>query len=253
MPFLVNLAMPAAIQARLGPLAAGGGPAPSGAPAAESGGLAELAAALGTPAVAGLPIPPAGGSGGDVRILGIHHDQQGQRSQDFAAAVLSSREMIFPDWPVRGPRTTDWELNHIRRNCGGPLAWHTKWRMEWKLDTVSDCCRYREFFCGVLETMVCYDQTKEPNLAAADLVCGQLQLIEEQQYEDSVAAGAEKEGKTNKVVAGTETYIVMGTQATRSVVCVFPALTEWLAGQLRAEAAVAKERREAREERASRR
>jgi len=125
--------------------------------------------------------------------------------------------------------------------------------MEWKLDTVSDRCRYREFFCRVLETMVCHDQTKEPNLAAAELTCGQLQLIEEQQYDDSAATGAKKDGKTVKVTADTGTYIVMGTQATRSVVCVFPALTEWLAEQLRAEAAVAKGRRKAREERALRR
>jgi len=89
-------------------------------------------------------------------------------------------------------------------------------------------------------------------LAAAELVCRQLQLIEEQQYEDSAAAGAKKDGKTDKAAADTETSIFMGTQATRSGICVCPALTEWLAEQLRAEAAVAKERRKAREERALR-
>ena len=132
------------------------------------------------------------------------------------------------------------------------MAWHTKWRTEWGLDTKSDRCRHHEFFCRALETMVRYDQTNAPKLAAVELICRQVQHIEEQQCEDSAAAGTKKDGKADKVAADTETSIFMGTRAARSGICVCPALTEWVAEQLRAEVAVAKERRQAREERALR-
>jgi len=132
------------------------------------------------------------------------------------------------------------------------MAWHTKWRTEWELDTMSDRCRLHEFFCGVLETMVRYDQTHAPNLAVAELICRQLQYIEEQQYEDSAAAGTKKVGKTDKVATDTETSIFMGTRAMHSGIYVWPEFTEWLAEQPRADATVAKERRQAREERALR-
>ena len=132
------------------------------------------------------------------------------------------------------------------------MAWHTEWRTEWELETMSDRCRHHEFFCRVLETMVCYDQTNAPNLAAAELIYQQLRLIEEQQCEDSAAAGTKKDGKTDKVAADSETSVFMGTRAARSGISACPALTEWFAEQPRAEAAVATERRKAREERALR-
>ena len=211
-------------------------------------------------ALGGAPAAPAGvpaaaavvgtGPGGDARMLNVQYDARGQRYHDYMDAVLSNGSQAFPDWPVRGPRTTEWCLEHIKKNCGGPMAWHTKWRTEWKVDVNSANCRQHEFLCRVLETAVCYDQVNTSNLACMELLCRQIQLIEEQQYE-AMFSGKDKD-KGGKMEKDVETSLFFGTQATRGGVCICPALTEWLAKQLQAEAAVSKERRKAREERALR-
>ena len=69
----------------------------------------------------------------------------------------------------------------------------------------------------------------------------QLQLCEERYKDKIVSSRALGSG-------GEEQFFFTGMQATRGIM-VAPALSEWIAKQLSAESAIAKERRKAREER----
>ena len=84
----------------------------------------------------------------------------------------------------------------------------------------------------------------------------QLQLLEERVYEAELTAPSSKKGqgsgKLQSAYEVVESGLFLGTTETKGNLCICPALSEWISEQLKAEAAVAKERRKAREERAAR-
>ncbi|CAK0796664.1 unnamed protein product, partial [Prorocentrum cordatum] len=166
------------------------------------------------------------------------------------------------DWPITGPRTTQRCLDH----AGGPLAWHSKWKAEARLRDSDAICQQHALNCRLLETATCYDQPITAELAAFELVCRQAQLIEERHYENTVSAQVAAEDRKDKkkgfgaseslfaseAKRASEAKHDMGAAASKGNLCISPALAEFIAEQLKAEAAVAKGRRKAREERAAR-
>lgn len=98
-----------------------------------------------------------------------------------------------------------------------------------------------EAWSKVLQTMVCYDQVDVLNLASAELVCRQLQLLEGRVYQSSDNAATS--------AIAEESSLYMGTSTAHGAVLVAPELKGWIAGELAREASVLKERRKAREER----
>eukprot|EP00959_Pyramimonas_sp_CCMP1952_P269696 5638374-Pyramimonas_sp.AAC.1 len=137
----------------------------------------------------------------------------------------------------------------MRRNAGGTLAWHSKLEAEARLPDSESICQQHEMNCRLLETGSCYDQVNCSELAAFELICRQIQLIEERHYEDAVSAQA---SITSERLLAAEADHYMGASASKGNLCIAPALIEFIAEQLKAEAAIAKERRDAREERAAR-
>eukprot|EP00959_Pyramimonas_sp_CCMP1952_P158372 3312087-Pyramimonas_sp.AAC.1 len=83
----------------------------------------------------------------------------------------------------------------MRRNAGGPLAWHSKWKAEAMLRDTDSTCQQHEMNCRLLELGSCYDQINCAELASNELICRQIQLIEERHYEDTVTAQAAAEDK----------------------------------------------------------
>ncbi|CAK0849408.1 unnamed protein product [Prorocentrum cordatum] len=159
---------------------------------------------------------------------------------DFATAARDSTTTPRDDWPTQGPRTTQWCLDHMRRNAGGPLAWPSKWKAE---------ARPRDS-----------DSLNTAELAAFELARRHSQLIEERHYEDTLSAQVaaeekkdEKEGfGVSESLLASEAEHYMGVAASKGNLCISRALAEFIAEQLKAGVAVAKERRKAREERAAR-
>ena len=167
-------------------------------------------------------------------------DAQGVRYIDFRAAVIRMRELPWGDWPLKGPRTLLWVLNFICRNGGTPIGRHTKWKAEAYLDEEDPGVDVHLLRCRLLEHSVVHDQTHATNLASMELVGRTLQTQEEL-YRDRFQPSSEH---------GSDAALLSGAQDAGGSICVAPALRDWLAAEKTREAAIAKERRKAREERA---
>ena len=102
-----------------------------------------------------------------------------------------------------------------------------------------------------------FDQLKVTELAAFEVVARQLQLLEERVYETRRPTVPTPKAKAAANSAGaaasaTESGCFSGSGLSKANLCIAPKLLEYVADQMKAEAAVAKERRKAREERALR-
>ena len=253
-------AAPAAGAAAVPPmLAAPGGALAPPAPAAAAA-AAVPAAAAGAGAVAAAPAvaPPQGAAAAvrDLRCQVIHVNAAGQRWRDFADGVALSSSTLWTDFPVRGPRSALWVGEHMRRHTNSPMAWHTKFLAEWGLSQDDPLSVEHALLCKILELAVCYDQVNLGELAHLELAARRLQLVEEKVMERALAASANKgkdkdKGKTS-FDDRIESDLFLGAGESRGNICVCPALRQWIAEEMKAEAAVAKERRKAREERAAR-
>ncbi len=96
-----------------------------------------------------------------------------------------------------------------------------------------------EQICKLLQVGATFDQLDMCNVTMVELLCRELQMIEEK-YADRLRSQHEM---------SEEAHLLLGTRSSRGNVCMDPALREWISSELRDEAAIAKERRKAREER----
>jgi hypothetical protein len=252
------------------PGAAGGGvamvPGPmlGGAPAPIAlGGLGVMGGNVGGAGIGGLVGPaPGGGAAGlaaalaalaaqaparqqavvdDARTLPIHFGDDSHRHRDFREAITLCQKSEFDDWPIKGPRTTPWLTRMLSEGSSTPLNHHAKFIAFFKLSPGDPVALQHEAWCKVLQTMVCYDQLDVHNLASAELVCRQLQLLEDRHSMVS--------DKGEAAAASEESSLYMGTSTAHGAVLVAPELKSWIAGELAREASILKERRKAREER----
>ena len=124
-------------------------------------------------------------------------------------------------------------------NSGTPLGWHSKWKADGRLEANSAAVISHEQFCKVIQTLACYDQLNCANIAAAEMCMRYVMLTEERLKEKFSAASSD---------LGEEVHLFEGSR-NRANLCISPALSAWIADQLKEETLVLKERRKAREER----
>ena len=190
-------------------------------------------------------------------------DGRGLRDLSFADALKRQTETIRADWPVKGPRTMLWVLSFMQRMVGGAMAWHTRWLAMMQLGDSDENVKLHETLCRVIESSLCHDQLVICELASYEYLARQLQLVEERVFEERVrislpAAKAKAQAKDAAIVVASPTDFAsevghfLGTGETKGNLCISPALMDWTVDQMKNEAAVAKERRKAREERALR-
>jgi hypothetical protein len=209
--------------------AVGGAPGAAAAAAASpDGGLAALAAALN-----GAGLPPLSPRGSDFRFLPRIQDSSGLYVRTFSEAVKAGVEVEVSDWPLRGPRTTSWVSRFVASGAGNPLLHHNAWAAQVKLAPTDGHLQEHQFLCSLLHTLVTFDQCVAPNLLAAELICRRLQLLEE---------------KFRGRVAGADSESTAFLGGSRQALCICPLLVAHVTSELRADAAVARERRLAREE-----
>lgn len=262
---------PAAVPA---PAGVGGAAAPVAAPPIVAAGPPNLAgpvvggggvgvAHAGGPAPARInnPAPaPAGAAGGqlaaiglggaapmdidqgqdDARTLSISRDSQQQRFKEFRLAALECKEVSFQDWPIAGPRTVAYVLSRIVEHGGSPIAHSQAWRTACKFQPADKPAQDHEMLCRILQTMLCYDQLDATNLGSAELIVRAIQRIEEQHKLRLTAVDD----------AGEAALFLGSSGGSRVGTCIAPKLAEWIGSEMQKEAAIAKERRKAREERA---
>ena len=191
--------------------------------------LASLAAGLRVPGAAA--ITP---SSVDARMLPAKFNAQGKRHREFTDACDNLGEVAWADWPVTGPRTCRWFSRYIKEVNTIPQARTGQWMKELGIND-SDRVKYEHsHLCDMLQMATTYDQLDVSSLGCFELLVRRLQMLEE-------AYGANP--KAPRFDAQSH-FMGQG----KKTVAVAPALVAHVAGELRDEAAVAKERRKAREE-----
>ncbi|CAK0818371.1 unnamed protein product, partial [Prorocentrum cordatum] len=255
----------APVPAAAGPLVAAAPPAlgAAAAPLAPPDPLGDaLATALrpGAPPggrAGGTATPPAGEPpSNDFRALAVVRDSRGRRDRSFGDALKEQTECERVDWPVLGPRTLLLVLQFMLRMAGGAVAWHTRWLAVMGLAEGDEAAKQHDIICRILETSMVHDQLVITELASFEHLARQLQLIEERVYDEKsrkAAVALKGQGKKDATPQGalsTEVGHFLGIGETKGNLCICPALMQFIAEQMQDEAAVSKERRKAREERA---
>ena len=179
----------------------------------------------------------------DLRVLPIKFDAQGVRRQDFPTAV-SSMDDAEPSGggiQLTGPPTALKLLKDMRDQAFTPSTFHGHLFRTAEIPKGDRSVFERERLSRILESLVVVDQLNAPSLQSAELICRRLQVIRE--------AHRISPGQPDYSAADT----MMGWKYRRSGQGIDSALAAHVANELKAEAAIAKEARKAREEQAARR
>ena len=188
-----------------------------------------LRGALGVPGAAGVT-PTAV----DARVLPIRYAANGKRGREYVEAVELLQEVAWPDWPLSGPRTARWFCRFIKETNQIPKNRTSQWM---RLHSIAegDRVKYEHgLLCDIIELAVVYDQLDISSLASFELATRRVQMLEE------AYAANPKQPRVDSH------FHFMGQGRRASAVA--PSLVAHVASELRDEAAVAKERRKAREE-----
>eukprot|EP00974_Lingulodinium_polyedra_P088119 8545334-Lingulodinium_polyedra.AAC.1 len=101
------------------------------------------------------------------------------------------------------------------------MAWHTKWVTLSRAGPTDEATTLHETLCRTLQVLACYDQCDLGNLAAAEILCRQLQLVEERQRE----SGSQKGDQGKHAAASTlDGHLYLGSTASRGGLCICPQL-----------------------------
>ena len=176
-------------------------------------------------------------SGDDARTLALRFARDGRRHRDFREAVEMLEEVDMTDFPLAGPRVAHWSLTAMASSTAGPMARHHRWVQEARIPSSDRSIYEHEVISRFIEFALCYDGLALDNLACAELLLRRMQLIEHSHLDDPNSPNWE----------GARHF--MGTGERRGGAIVAPALEQFVAENLRGEAAIAKERRKARESR----
>ena len=182
----------------------------------------------------------AAASSGDARTLPVRRDpSSGVQYREFREAATMSETSNIDQFVVKGPRTVKWVLSFMVENGGTPLGRHSKFKADSGLSAGDPGVTTHEHLCRVLQTAVTVDQLDTTNCAAMELVCREIQMIEEK-YSDLLS--------THDSLHEDGDYF-MRMSIGHSNICMCPELREWISEQMKSDAAIMKERRKAREER----
>ena len=179
----------------------------------------------------------------DLRVLPIKFDAQGIRRQEFPAAVslMDDAEPSGGGIQLTGPPTALKILKDLRDQAFTPSTFHEHWMRTSDIPRGDRSTYEHECLSRILESMVMVDQLNAPALQSAELLCRRLQVIRE----------------AHRISPGQPDYsasdVMMGWKYRRSGQGIDSTLAAHVANELKAEAAIAKEARKAREEQAARR
>jgi hypothetical protein len=170
--------------------------------------------------------------------LPVKCDRSGKRYRDFVESVPMLEAVEFTDFVVEGPRTYKGFVESLTRKENSPIAYHTRWVMETGVDKKSPEALAHELGCEMIEIAHSYDQLQMPNLASFELLAHWLQMIEH-----SGAQNPKKPDFQNQ-------HLFLGTSSRVTTGGLTNSLAKHMASRAAEEAAVLKEQRQAREERA---
>jgi hypothetical protein len=175
----------------------------------------------------------------DLRVLPVKFDAQNERRRNFSEAVqlMNDEEPEGGMVLLKPPRTVMWSLKDMGTNGGDPRLHFEWWLRNSKLPDGDRSSYEMEVLCMAVYAMVVIDQLNAPSLTCAEVMMRRIAVIKE----------AHRLSPSSPDYSASDYF--MGWGMRRSGATIDPALTSSVADQMRADAAVAKEARKAREER----
>ncbi|CAE8638556.1 unnamed protein product, partial [Polarella glacialis] len=173
----------------------------------------------------------------DLRVLPVHFDAQGIRRREFASAVLIMSDLAPQGGglQLRGPGSALPLLKTMRDQSLTPAMSHEYWVRNSKIPEGDRSVYEHEMIMRVLDSMITVDQLNVPCLQSAELLLRRAQVIKE----------------AHRISPGLPDYssadIYMGWAYRQRGAGIDQALTAHVSAELKAEAAIAKEARKARE------
>ena len=176
----------------------------------------------------------------------------------FASSTVELRQSPFPDWPVPGPRTVKWCCEWLFRRQGGPLEHHRSLIMTFGLRADDWGVDVHHATMRCLDEGFCYDMVDVSNSAFFELILRKAQLVEYVYHMDFLSnrgPGAKGKGKGGgsaslQHAVFDESAIFSGMTKDSGMAMVSPELIAHVASEVERDAAILKQVRKAREERA---
>lgn len=193
---------------------------------------------------------------GDACLLGINFQGVTRAERQWRDVSKETQEEKFEDWGVPGPRTAQWCVRFLNRRNGGPQDHHRWWVQSHSLKPDAWGVAEHDHLMKALDKLGRYDGLDLANIAGVEMMFRRVQLIEYIYSERGPGKGAskgdggKKEDKMNSIQQ-YESTIFAGSHKEFGDVMVAPSLLEYVAKEVESEAAVMKQVRKAREERAA--
>ena len=191
----------------------------------------------------------------DARLLSLQFQEVSRAERQWRDVSRDIHEEKFDDWNVPGPRTAEWCVRFLNRRNGGPVDHHRWWMQNHGLKSDSWGVSEHDTLMKMIDKLGRFDGLDLSNLAGAEVAFRRLQLIEFM-YSERGPGGGKGSSKSDKKDAMTslqqhEASIFAGAHKEFGDVMVCPALLDFVAKEVEGEAAVLKQVRKAREERAA--
>ena len=193
---------------------------------------------------------------GDARLLSMTFQDISRAERQWRDVSKDIKQEDFKDWSMPGPRTTEWCVRFLNRRNGGPMDHHRWWTQNHSLKPDNWGVAEHDNLSKALDKLGRFDGLDLSNLAGVEVMFRRLQLIE-YVYSDRGPGGGKGSSKSDKktdVMTGVQQYeatIFAGAHKEFGDVMVAPSLLEYVAKEVESEAAVLKQVRKAREERAA--
>ena len=180
---------------------------------------------------------PAGSE--DARTLAVKRNSSGERFRDLRSVAEDGSPSQFPDWALQGPRTAHWLIREMAKTGMGPVARHSTWAHENRLNDDDKVRAHHSMLSELLELFCCHDQLDPTNLMGMEALARHLQYTEHEVMRKADA----KKPYDNQMY-------YLGREKRTGGALVSPELTKWVADQAQRDSAILKEQRKAAEERA---
>jgi len=176
----------------------------------------------------------------DHRVLADYRENDGRPYLQFALILSLVKELVFPHWPIQGPRSVKDYILAIRAlGAGGFLEFHADWVKTSGVGEKSAAAREHKFLLDLLRLMVQFDQLDPTCLASAELLVRRVVQIE---------LACKKNAKTPDY---TGLECLLETAVDGSGAAVLPKLSKWIGDTQSQEAFVLKQMRLWSEEKAT--
>jgi hypothetical protein len=134
----------------------------------------------------------------DSRLLRIRM-RGAKRFREWREGVEETSQASFPDWPLKGPRTSQWCLEYLNKQPGGAQDHHQLWRRQTNLKLTDFGVAEHESLMEAVKWGMCYDQTNLSNSAMVEVLLRRAQTIEYahiHHLRDVPSAGGKEKGSS---------------------------------------------------------